>query len=234
MNNAIVTILNKKSVSTPSLPDAAETASQKISIASTEQAASVDNLAAKVSDNFSLVLFDVFCLSNKPCNVYNNIQQAAQEITESVVNVARTELADISTNQIEKTAEQSDHYVVMQLKDQDVSNATKDLSTIIETLVSDETARMNGKIRRHSFTVDRFCDVDRNVVEFLAGNAANNNQTRRLHSKDNANTYVLVDALPNSSNNMISNRNCYTRIKMVCVYFLKTNFSNLFDMFVRS
>lgn len=61
------------------------------------------------------------------------------------MNVARTELADISASQVEKTAEQSDHYVVMQLKDQDVSNATKDLSTIIETLVSDETARMNGK-----------------------------------------------------------------------------------------
>lgn len=75
-----------------------------------------------------------------------DVQQAAQEITESVVNVARTELADISSNQIEKTAEQSDHYVVMQLKDQDVSNATKDLSTIIETLVSDETARMNGEL----------------------------------------------------------------------------------------
>lgn len=150
------------------------------------------------------------------------MQQAAQEITESVVNVARTELADISANQMEKTAEPSDHYVVMQLKD-DVSNATKDLSTIIETLVSDETARMNGKIGLDLSTADNFLDVESNILWFLAGNAANNNQARRLHSKDNANTYVLVDALPNSSNNMISNRNCYTRIKMVCVDFSKTN-----------
>ena len=52
MNNAIVTILNKKSISTPSLPDAAETTSQKVSIASTEQAASADNLAAKVSVSY--------------------------------------------------------------------------------------------------------------------------------------------------------------------------------------
>lgn len=49
VNNAIVTILNKKSISTPSLPDAAETTNPKVSIASTEQAASADNLAAKVS-----------------------------------------------------------------------------------------------------------------------------------------------------------------------------------------
>lgn len=73
------------------------------------------------------------------------MQQAAQEITESVVNVARTELANISVSKSEKTAEQSEHYVVMQLRDPDITNANKDLSTIIETIVSDETARMNGK-----------------------------------------------------------------------------------------
>lgn len=73
-------------------------------------------------------------------------QQAAQEITESVVNVARTELANISSNRVDRISEQSDHYVVMQLKDQDIANGNKDLSTIIETLVSDETARMNGNI----------------------------------------------------------------------------------------
>lgn len=78
----------------------------------------------------------------------NNLQQAAQEITDSVVNVARTELASISSNKSEKTADQSEHYVVMQLRDPDIANGNKDLSTIIETLVSDETARMNGKTDR--------------------------------------------------------------------------------------
>ncbi|XKL65492.1 hypothetical protein PGB90_008912 [Kerria lacca] len=163
VNNALVSILSRKASSTPSLSDAVDSNNQKASVASTEQAASADNLAAK---------------------------QAAQEITESVVNVARTELANISSNRVDRISEQSDHYVVMQLKDQDIANGNKDLSTIIETLVSDETARMN------------------------AGNAANNNQSRRLYSKDNTNTYVLVDALPNSSNHVVSNKNPYTRVKM--------------------
>ena len=47
MNNAIVSILSRKASSTPSLPDATD--NQRASVASTEQAASADNLAAKVS-----------------------------------------------------------------------------------------------------------------------------------------------------------------------------------------
>lgn len=61
------------------------------------------------------------------------------------MSVARTELANIASNKNEKTGDQSEHYVVMQLRDSDIANGNKDLSTIIETLVSDETARMNGK-----------------------------------------------------------------------------------------
>lgn len=60
------------------------------------------------------------------------------------MNVARTELANISSSNSDKS-NQPDHYVVMQLRDSDISNGNKDLSTIIETLVSEETARMNGK-----------------------------------------------------------------------------------------
>ncbi|XP_065207160.1 E3 ubiquitin-protein ligase HECTD1 isoform X3 [Planococcus citri] len=116
VSNAIVSILSRKASSTPSLPDATEANSHKAFVASTEQAASADNLAAK---------------------------QAAQEITESVVNVARTELANISSSNSDKSSDQSEHYVVMQLREPDISNANKDLSTIIETLVSEETARMN-------------------------------------------------------------------------------------------
>ena len=73
------------------------------------------------------------------------MQQAAQEITDNVVSVARSELANISSNKSDKSNDQSEHYVVMQLRDPDIANGNKDLSTIIETLVSDETARMNGK-----------------------------------------------------------------------------------------
>ena len=47
MNNAIISILSRKASSTPSLPDATD--NQRTSVASTEQAASADNLAAKVS-----------------------------------------------------------------------------------------------------------------------------------------------------------------------------------------
>jgi len=61
------------------------------------------------------------------------------------VSVARSELANISSNKNQKSNDQSEHYVVMQLRDPDIANGNKDLSTIIETLVSDETARMNGK-----------------------------------------------------------------------------------------
>ena len=49
VNNAIVSILSRKASSTPSLPDATDANHPKSSVASTEQAASADNLAAKVS-----------------------------------------------------------------------------------------------------------------------------------------------------------------------------------------
>ena len=48
VSNAIVSILSRKASSTPSLPDATEANSHKAFVASTEQAASADNLAAKV------------------------------------------------------------------------------------------------------------------------------------------------------------------------------------------
>lgn len=54
---------------------------------------------------------------------------------------------------------------------------------------------------------------------FAAGNSANNNQTRQLFSKDNANTYVLVDTLQSSSNSS-SNKTCYTKVKMVSMVWL--------------
>lgn len=48
VSNAIVSILSRKASSTPSLSDATDANSHKASVASTEQAASADNLAAKV------------------------------------------------------------------------------------------------------------------------------------------------------------------------------------------
>lgn len=51
-------LTSRKSSSTPSLPDATEN-QPKTSVASTEQAASADNLAAKVIDHFLLYLFNI-------------------------------------------------------------------------------------------------------------------------------------------------------------------------------
>lgn len=62
VSNAIVSILSRKASSTPSLPDATEANSHKSFVASTEQAASADNLAAKVWRSFKFVL-NFFLLS---------------------------------------------------------------------------------------------------------------------------------------------------------------------------
>ncbi|XP_034255114.1 E3 ubiquitin-protein ligase HECTD1 isoform X1 [Thrips palmi] len=111
---------SRKSSSTPSLPDATENA--KPSVASTEQAASADNLAAK---------------------------QAAEAIAESVLNVARQEaMVAVSTeneNNVNMSAAANELSVVVQTLREtglDISTAT-DLATIVETLALEETSRQN-------------------------------------------------------------------------------------------
>lgn len=71
MNNAIVSILSRKASSTPSLPDATDSNNQKTSVASTEQAASADNLAAKVG--LRSIAMELVNVNNHACVLFNDI-----------------------------------------------------------------------------------------------------------------------------------------------------------------
>ncbi|XP_052130677.1 E3 ubiquitin-protein ligase HECTD1 isoform X3 [Frankliniella occidentalis] len=116
----VLTMTSRKSSSTPSLPDATE--NTKPSVASTDQAASADNLAAK---------------------------QAAEAIAETVLNVARQEaMVAVNTeneNNVNMSAAANELSVVVHaLRDTglDISTAN-DLATIVETLALEETSRQN-------------------------------------------------------------------------------------------
>lgn len=116
-------LTSRKSSSTPSLPDATENHS-KTSVASTEQAASADNLAAK---------------------------QAAEAIAESVLSVARAEaiVAVTGESQSSSTPAGELSVVVHALRDPHTdlsaisSSAASDLATIVETLALGESTRIN-------------------------------------------------------------------------------------------
>lgn len=112
-------LTSRKSSSTPSLPDATEN-QPKTSVASTEQAASADNLAAK---------------------------QAAQALAESVLSVARAEAIVAVTNETQSCSTPANELsvVVHALRDSHSTTAS-DLATIVETLALDETARINTGI----------------------------------------------------------------------------------------
>ncbi|CAH1173687.1 unnamed protein product [Phaedon cochleariae] len=102
-------LTSRKSSSTPSLPEATDV---RTSVASTEQAASADNLAAK---------------------------QAAETIAESVLSVARNEALVAVTNESQAASTESELSVVVHpLRDphHDLSaiNNSTDLATIVESL----------------------------------------------------------------------------------------------------
>lgn len=102
-------LTSRKSSSTPSLPEATDV---KTSVASTEQAASADNLAAK---------------------------QAAETIAESVLSVARNEALVAVTSESQAASNDSELSVVVHpLRDphHDLStiNNSTDLATIVESL----------------------------------------------------------------------------------------------------
>ncbi|KAJ8975323.1 hypothetical protein NQ317_008309 [Molorchus minor] len=102
-------LTSRKSSSTPSLPEATDA---KTSVASTEQAASADNLAAK---------------------------QAAETIAESVLSVARNEALVAVTSESQAASNESELSVVVHpLRDphHDLSaiNNSTDLATIVESL----------------------------------------------------------------------------------------------------
>lgn len=125
-------LTSRKSSSTPSLPEATE---MKTSVASTEQAASADNLAAK---------------------------QAAEAIAESVLSVARAEaiVAVTSESQAAHSNNQSELSVVVHtLRDphndlSSINNSiSSDLATIVESLTLSDTKNnpscSNNPLRRH-------------------------------------------------------------------------------------
>uniref|UniRef100_A0A1B6DIC7 E3 ubiquitin-protein ligase n=1 Tax=Clastoptera arizonana TaxID=38151 RepID=A0A1B6DIC7_9HEMI len=117
-SKSVGSVLNsRKSSSTPSLPDATENQARS-SVASTDQAASADNLAAK---------------------------QAAQALAESVLSVARAEAIVAVTNETQSCSTPSNELsvVVHALRDPHSTTAS-DLATIVETLALDETQRLNS------------------------------------------------------------------------------------------
>ncbi|XP_074030514.1 ubiquitin fusion-degradation 4-like isoform X1 [Leptinotarsa decemlineata] len=117
-------LTSRKSSSTPSLPEATDT---KASVASTEQAASADNLAAK---------------------------QAAETIAESVLSVARNEALVSVTSESQAASNDSEMSVVVHpLRDPhpDLStiNNSTDLATIVESLtLCDTKPTMNNESQK--------------------------------------------------------------------------------------
>ncbi|KAG5887757.1 E3 ubiquitin-protein ligase Ufd4 [Gonioctena quinquepunctata] len=120
-------LTSRKSSSTPSLPEATDT---KASVASTEQAASADNLAAK---------------------------QAAETIAESVLSVARNEALVAVTSESQAASTDSELSVVVHpLRDphNDLStiNNSTDLATIVESLALCESKPANSAESQKSLT----------------------------------------------------------------------------------
>ncbi|KAL3265554.1 hypothetical protein HHI36_009759 [Cryptolaemus montrouzieri] len=118
-------LTSRKSSSTPSLPEATDV---KTSVASTEQAASADNLAAK---------------------------QAAETIAESLLSVARNEALVSVTSECQAASNNSELSVVVHpLRDphHDLStiNNSSDLATIVESLTLNETKSSNITHRQAS------------------------------------------------------------------------------------
>lgn len=144
-------LTSRKSSSTPSLPEATDI---KTSVASTEQAASADNLAAK---------------------------QAAETIAESVLSVARAEAIVAVTSESQAANNDSELSVVVHpLRDphHDLStiNNSSDLATIVESLALCDTKPPTR--RQHSCTEERpnTSDVHKaNMV--LSSSATNLNKT---------------------------------------------------------
>ncbi|XP_076273657.1 ubiquitin fusion-degradation 4-like isoform X2 [Rhynchophorus ferrugineus] len=122
-------LTSRKSSSTPSLPEATDV---KSSVASTEQAASADNLAAK---------------------------QAAETIAESVLSVARNEALVAVTSESQAASTDSELSVVVHpLRDPhpDLStiNNSSDLATIVESLTLSEAKPTSTKRQSSDETPD--------------------------------------------------------------------------------
>lgn len=152
-------LTSRKSSSTPSLPDATE---MKTSVASTEQAASADNLAAK---------------------------QAAEAIAESVLSVARAEAIVAVTSESQAANNQTELSVVVHtLRDphNDLSainnSISSDLATIVESLTLSETkpsntASSSNQLRRQQSCSDEKPHSSEKSNLMVSSSSSNLNKT---------------------------------------------------------
>lgn len=194
-------LTSRKSSSTPSLPEATEV---KTSVASTEQAASADNLAAK---------------------------QAAETIAESVLNMARNEALVAVTSESQAASNDSELSVVVHpLRDphHDLStiNNSSDLATIVESLALSDTKPTNVTTRRQN-------SDDRPNTSMVTSNSTSNLNKGSNRSKINnsqvaaaaAQTFVeAVEALDklregsdmfrNNTNNFLSGELLQTALNL--------------------
>ncbi|XP_031338883.1 E3 ubiquitin-protein ligase HECTD1 isoform X7 [Photinus pyralis] len=158
-------LTSRKSSSTPSLPEATDV---KTSVASTEQAASADNLAAK---------------------------QAAETIAESMLSVARAEAIVAVTSESQAAINESDLSVVVHpLRDphHDLSainnSISSDLATIVESLALTDTKPSNV-ISHSQLRRQQSCDASEphrsNITTSNSGSNLNKDVLSRRSSKIN-------------------------------------------------
>lgn len=159
-------LTSRKSSSTPSLPDATDQV--KTSVASTEQAASADNLAAK---------------------------QAAEAIAESVLSVARAEAVCVASESASNNQELS--VVVHALRDphNDLSSINNsisgDLATIVESLTLDSKSNKSSKSHRANKIATQ------NIVEAVEAFDKMREGTTDL-LRNNTNSFLSGEMLPSA------------------------------------
>lgn len=144
-------LTSRKSSSTPSLPEATDV---KTSVASTDQAASADNLAAK---------------------------QAAETIAESVLSVARAEAIVAVTSESQAASNDSELSVVVHpLRDphhdlSSINNSiSSDLATIVESLALSDTKPSNIQQTRRQHSSDEAHTSESHKTNMVSSNSASN------------------------------------------------------------
>ncbi|XP_017786198.1 PREDICTED: E3 ubiquitin-protein ligase HECTD1 isoform X3 [Nicrophorus vespilloides] len=184
-------LTSRKSSSTPSLPEATDV---KTSVASTDQAASADNLAAK---------------------------QAAETIAESVLSVARTEAIVSVTTESQAASNDSELSVVVHpLRDphNDLSSinnsVSSDLATIVESLTLSDTKPVNTH-RKHYCGSDETPNTSEapKMVSSLSSSNLNKPRSKPSHVAVAAAQSLVealdriregTDILRNNTNNFLS------------------------------
>lgn len=189
-------LTSRKSSSTPSLPDATE---MKTSVASTEQAASADNLAAK---------------------------QAAEAIAESVLSVARAEAIVAVTSESQAANNQTELSVVVHtLRDphNDLSainnSISSDLATIVESLTLSDTRASNAhnaggsnQLRRQqSCTEEKPHSSDKGNLMVSSSSGSNLNKTRGKQGQGQGGQSLVdaVEALREGTDLLRNNTNSF-------------------------